>query len=1406
MGEVTSYSDYRAGSIFQRARNPRVFFPQPGEKNVFKDSVFEVGPFASLYGDLERAYRVFEIREAQQRWGDAFFRYEADQDNLDLVEHGLDEVIEFAKSYVFRVRDVLTDGTSSDWTEISFSTYVAHTLAPELIGPKDEDEVDTSQPYLETKSMEVSAGSDPHVGSHFRVYRAGDDELIYDSGEIGAETEHYMSSSNFIGKYQLERERQYYWQARHQSERWGWSDWSEKAYFVTTQPETPRQATADGADLGTGDYLEFDPYEGDGEHIKTEVEIRQASDQQAIYEGSKETGELTVYSLPVDELDPETDYQWRVRYESDTWGYSDWTSWRTFTTPSVATPTLQEPYSGRTYATRQGVELQASEHSVSHANPVLKKVEWEIYKNGGSTPVWENESSSESTTFPAENLEPDTTYQWRVKYTDEYWGESAWSDTREFSTVYTYTPSVETADGSELGTGDHFKFSDYENEDEHVETKVEIRRQGGSVVYTGTKSSGDLTRYELPAGELDQDTDYEVRIQYKGSDWGESDFSSWVGFHTPSISTPSRVSPADGKIYEVRENVELESSSYAISSGEANFDEAIFEIYKEGESEPEWTKTETKKTTVVPSEDLDKDTTYQWRVKHTDDYWGESAWSDYYSFETVETPVPDPETEGEQLGTGDYLHTSDYPNDDAHLQTQIEIRRKSDQTMVYTGTKSSGDLTRYELPADELDAETNYQWRARFEGDSWGWSDWSDWTDFHTAKTQTPEANSPSGGERIGIGDELVGSTFSVSKGETNFDQANFRIYEVGGTNPIWSESVSSTSVTIPTDQLDSDTDYEWSVQYVDDYWGESEFSDRSSFVTAYVEQPSITSHSNGDTIDSSSSSRTIATSSFSVTTGSDTHTHTEWHLVDKTTDTTIWSDTSSSHLTSRMIDMSDLEEDHEYEVRARHIGETWGESAWSATVTLYTPELATPSADSPSGGTEIGIGDELDASSLSVSGDSSDYVESEFEIDGVWSTTTSSTSVTIPTDELSADSSYQWRVRHRDANWGWTSWSSYSSFTTAETATPSITSPDDGETVSSSSSDRTITTSSITATTGGESHSQSQWYLYDVTDGSTIWDNVTSSSDLTSRTVSMNDLEPDHTYEAQVRHQGETWGWSSWSSKITFNTPSVATPSANSPSGGSEIGDGDNLQSSSLSVNGDSPDHDASEWEIFIDGNSSALWDDTTGASTSRTIPISELDEGTDYEWRVRLRDANWGWSDWSSRSSFTTAYIETPTNQSPTDGTTISSDSSDRTLSASSFSVSSGSDTHAESQWYLQNSTTGEVLWENVSSSSDLTSRTVDMSELEGDCTYEWQVRYRGSTWGWSDWSSKSTFSTPKVEQPTNETPSDGEEGFEGGDIELEVEDLELVGDSLEPEEIEWELYNKDTGEKVWSKTEEF
>ena len=170
-------------------------------------------------------------------------------------------------------------------------------------------------------------------------------------------------------------------------------------------------------------------------------------------------------------------------------------------------------------------------------------------------------------------------------------------------------------------------------------------------------------------------------------------------------------------------------------------------------------------------------------------------------------------------------------------------------------------------------------------------------------------------------------------------------------------------------------------------------------------------------------------------------------------------------------------------------------------------------------------------------------------------------------------------------------------------------------------------------------------------------------------------------------------------------------------------------------------------EVEIYVSTNLiTPIYTGTSLGSTISHTVNTPLENAKEYHWRIRYKENNGAYSAWSNMTTFNTVVgisVTTPVVISPN---LVSNIPENPMLVASAFSTSSGSDIHQNTQWQITNiqGNYNAPVWDSGWLFTDLTSKTVDLGYLLPNTTYYWRVRYKGQSYGWSDWSSEGTFNT--------------------------------------------------------------
>jgi len=525
-------------------------------------------------------------------------------------------------------------------------------------------------------------------------------------------------------------------------------------------------------------------------------------------------------------------------------------------------------------------------------------------------------------------------------------------------------------------------------------------------------------------------------------------------------------------------------------------------------------------------------------------------------------------------------------------------------------------------------------------------------------KVNQPVNTSPSSGE-TGV---VLSPTFTASAFSTlplNADTHQMSDWEVATDSGFvtvvasnYSDTVNLASWTTAS-VLATGVQHWWRVRYQGTGLGWSKWSDGTSFTTRYVVTPSGTTPANGAT----GVSRTPALNSSAFNTspgGVDTHLHSDWEVATDIGFTSIvessYNDTvnKTSYTVSTLLGAGAT-----YYYRVRHTGTLLGDSSWSTGV-IFTTGAVNKAVNIDPTDAEIGVslGGPLVSSAFATTPVACDtQLSADWEVysdagmttlvRSSYDNTSSLTSWTVTAD-LNILTQYWGRVRHKGTAMGFGAWSDLTRFTTLSisVATPSITSPSEGATGVLLTP--TITSSAFdTVPAGQDTHLSSDWEI--ATDSGFVTVVRSSYADTvnkTSWTVGTG-LAINTTYYVRVRHTGNVYGDSSWSTGVSFTTVNiyVATPSVTSPSEGATVGRTPTITSSAFDTVPTGQDtHTSSDWEIATD----VLFTTVVSSSYNDTVnkvswaSSTQLTAGITHYVRVRHTGTTYGDSAWSAGISF--------------------------------------------------------------------------------------------------------------------------------------------------------------------------
>lgn len=220
-----------------------------------------------------------------------------------------------------------------------------------------------------------------------------------------------------------------------------------------------------------------------------------------------------------------------------------------------------------------------------------------------------------------------------------------------------------------------------------------------------------------------------------------------------SIRTPSPVFPLEGAS-NVIANPQLEASEYApiYSVDVRAYREFQLDLEGEGFSNPIRTEQVNSDTWIV-SPDLSaySSSTFVWRCRDVTTTGETSEWSPVQTFTTaaayVKTPSIYVEEDGNKAVRAPQLIGSEFGifgSTDTHTETDWEVRKTLDNTLVWSSYNNTTDLETIQVPDQTLDINTEYNFRVRYSSSSYGDSSWGSTTkttvDYYV-KTPTLSTN-----------------------------------------------------------------------------------------------------------------------------------------------------------------------------------------------------------------------------------------------------------------------------------------------------------------------------------------------------------------------------------------------------------------------------------------------------------------------------------------------------------------------------------------------------------------------------------------------------------------------------------------------------------------------------------------
>jgi transposase-like protein len=427
---------------------------------------------------------------------------------------------------------------------------------PSNIAPADHEEGVCLTPTPKCSGFSPGEPGDTHVASQWRVTATAGDysSPVFDSGP-----DSFGLLQATLDSGRLDGNTTYCWQVRHQGKNGLWSPWSLETSF-TTQNRPPNQPAGiwpeNGASgIGLTPTLQSstfsDPDAGDT-HVASQWRITTTPGDYGdpVFLTPELTSNLIQVTVESGHLTGNTTYYWQVRYKDDHGAWSDWSPEMNFTTlnrpPDQPTPV--SPPAGGT-GTSLSPTLESSAFSDLDISDTHAASQWQITTSAGNygSPVFDSAhvagSSLTSISVLACNLNPSTTYYWRVRYQDNHGAWSGWSEESSFTTqdvAANRAPDQPTCVAPENGaenvsttpTLETSAFSDPDTDDSQAASQWQVTTTSGDYGDPMIDKVETLDSIAFSVKTLSSDTTYYWRVRYQDSHGAWSKWSEESSFTT----------------------------------------------------------------------------------------------------------------------------------------------------------------------------------------------------------------------------------------------------------------------------------------------------------------------------------------------------------------------------------------------------------------------------------------------------------------------------------------------------------------------------------------------------------------------------------------------------------------------------------------------------------------------------------------------------------------------------------------------------------------------------------------------------------------------------------------------------------------------------------------------------------
>jgi hypothetical protein len=761
----------------------------------------------------------------------------------------------------------------------------------------------------------------------------------------------------------------------------------ENRYFGYISPTTdfvatPKILTPAAHSVGLGPSLTattkpyftspYGPSDENDTHVSTDWQIAYDPEFTNIYiESMADTvnlGTWTVNNLPVNE-----NLYLRVRFTSEHIGNSHWSSIVVFNTKTsyIVTPDIASPVDAAT-----GIDSTVTITTTAFVSSLLTdthvSTDWQIASDIAFTNIVAQSllDTTNKTTWVANGLLANTQYYVRARFKSSAGYISEWSPISSFTTKSSFDTKpvkpiiiVPVNNVNDIGPsitiqGNAFKVNT--GVDTHVSTDWDIASDINftTIVY---QSHDDITNKTLktftntPTVVIPPNSTLYIRIRYKGTTTGLSDWSDTITMHTKASysskpNTPTVISPTDGT-NDLGPNITLKTSAFAVDSG------VDVHISSDWQASLNGTFTQIIASSINDTVNLTSwdigllppNKTIFLRVRYKGSVTGYSDWMTsvhiftklYYQNRPI---IGSPANNQDDLGPIVSFTSSQFSSivpGDTHISSDWQLAHDNNFTALVNRVTDDKD-NKTSWSSDFILNGSSYYIRVRYKGSLSGYSNWSLPIKFITKFNyiDKPTISIPlTGTDNLGPSVSFVSSPYKAAGTGNRHTSSDWQISTDPNFAYIQKESLFDNDdlTTWAADIILPATTFYARVRYRGLNNITSEWSNPISFNTKleFINTPTIISPAN-NAIDQGPMVSLVA-SELSMATGAETHISSDWQIATDPIFNTIVSNTSNDSINKISWISDQLAPNTDYYARVRYKGKRYGTTSWSTRIKFTT-------------------------------------------------------------------------------------------------------------------------------------------------------------------------------------------------------------------------------------------------------------------------------------------------------------------------------------------------------------------------------------------------------------------------------------------------------------------------------------